>query len=154
MSSLPSSVATTGPPSRSRRLSSCKSQSTSATHKSGCNSCSGCRGRGCRRVCPCCGGGVWRRGGRRLRLQDGTVGRSDCRTIGSRSHTVKPCDLGNPHQRDDNLRLLVPALHVRVEIRPASDEHPVWTGVALHTKRLGDGLRLQVSERWQTQHQC
>src|SRR6266566_1602819 len=86
----------------------------------------------------------------------------DCWTVGqlaqghtrSNRATVKPSELGNPHQRDDNLRLLVPALHVRIEVRSPRDEHTLGTGVALHAKRLSDGLRLQVSERWQTQHQC
>src|SRR5213078_131985 len=55
--------------------------------------------------------------------------------------------------RDDGLRLLLPSLHVGVEVGPASDVHAVGARVGLHHQRFLQCLRLQISERRESQHQ-
>ena len=56
----PGTSGSTSRPSRSRRPSSCRSRSPCATRSSGRSRCSACRGRGCRRSCPCCAGAASR----------------------------------------------------------------------------------------------
>src|SRR5712691_419887 len=47
----------------------------------------------------------------------------------------------------------MPALHVGVQIRPASDEHAVRSGIGLHHQRFLQPPRLQIPERREPEHQ-
>src|SRR2546425_1620125 len=67
---------------------------------------------------------------------------------------LRRVELRDPHQRDIGSRLLVPPLHVRVQVRTARDVHPVRAGVGLHGQRFAEGLGLEVAERRESQHQC
>src|SRR5689334_11345833 len=58
------------------------------------------------------------------------------------------------HQRNHRLRLLLPSLHIRVQVRPSSDVARVGAGVGLHRDRFLERARLQVPERREPQHQC
>src|SRR2546426_151630 len=62
-------------------------------------------------------------------------------------------ELWNPHQRDDGPRLLVAALHVRIEIRAPGHVHPIGTRVRLHRERFLQRLGLQVGEGREPEHQ-
>src|SRR2546428_8678702 len=80
----------------------------------------------------------------------GKLGQGDAR---SNVPTFQLFQLGNPHQRNDGARLLVSPLHVRVQVRPSCDVHPVRTGVGLHRQRLLERLWLQVLEGREPEHQ-
>ena len=83
----------------------------------------------------------------------------DGRTVGRPDGQLRECDgradhrivctsqLGDPHQRDDGLWLLVPPLHVRIQIGPTGDEHAVGARISFHTQRFGERSGLQVLER-------
>src|SRR3989442_8262276 len=53
--------------------------------------------------------------------------------------------LGDPHERDDRLWLLLAPLHVRIQVRPASHVHAVGPGVGLHRERDRKSTRLNSS---------
>src|SRR2546427_8310960 len=63
------------------------------------------------------------------------------------------CELRNSHERDDRARLLMPPLHVGVEICAPGHVHPVGARVGLHRDRFGQRPRLSVGEGRKPEHQ-
>src|SRR5262249_29514833 len=55
-------------------------------------------------------------------------------------------------ERDKRLRLLVPPLHVGIEVRPARHVRATRPGVRFHRERLLERLGSQVGERRQSKH--
>ena len=154
----PAARARRAPPSRCRPRTSGRSRSRAATPSSGRSSCSACRGRRCRRSCPCCAAaGVLIDRDRRVRAPAGAprtarvaleraqrLGRAEASTPVAVARR-RPRSSGDAPRADDHVvGRLVAALHVGVEIGAAGDELAAGPSPA----RICDGLGGRRRARW------
>src|SRR2546422_7728825 len=77
------------------------------------------------------------------------------RSCGGRAEctSVRTPQLGYSHQRDDDLRFLMPPLHVGIEISSPCDVHPIGPSVRFHGERVLQRLGREIRERREPEHQ-
>src|SRR3989449_11774323 len=65
---------------------------------------------------------------------------------------MNPTQLADPAEADEDFRLELTTLHVRIEVGPARDDHGVGAVLAQQACGVGDGPRREIGERRQPHH--